>query len=52
MDLRVPDFDHGDGLAGMATDADLQSTSGDASRAQAIALEELADRVNAARSVV
>jgi hypothetical protein len=52
MDTRVPDLDQPlSALASSAT-ADTLSQRDDESRAQQAALEQLADRINAARSIV
>ena len=52
MDTRVPDLDQSlERMAASAADESL-SKRDDESRAQEAALEQLADRVNAARSIV
>ncbi len=52
MDTRVPDLDQSlSAMASSATDEVLAKRD-DESRAQEAALERLADRVNAARSIV
>ena len=52
MDTRVPDLDQSlSAMAASATD-EVLSKRDDESRAQEAALEQLADRVSAARSIV
>jgi hypothetical protein len=50
MDMRVPDFENDQ--VGSAADSALQPSADEESRAQEAALERLADRVIAARSVL
>jgi hypothetical protein len=52
MDTRVPDFHQHAGALGASAAPDAQSQRDDESRAQEAALERLADRVYAARSIV
>ncbi|MGE5737991.1 MAG: hypothetical protein ACM34F_03810 [Betaproteobacteria bacterium] len=51
MDTRIPELQqHLGATVGAATD-DVQSKRDEESRAQQVALEQLADRISAARSV-
>ena len=52
MDTRVLELDQYVGTADTSTPDEMQSKRDDESRAQEAALEELADRVSAARSIV
>lgn len=52
MDTRIPELDHPLSAAASSAGAEAQSKRDDESRAQQAALEQLADRINAARSVV
>ncbi|HKU86438.1 MAG TPA: hypothetical protein VJV77_08860 [Casimicrobiaceae bacterium] len=51
MDMRIPELDP-PGNAASITAAESESKRDEESRAQQAALEELADRINAARSIV
>ena len=51
MDTRIPELDPTRNAASIAA-AESESKRDEESRAQQAALEELADRVNAARSIV
>ena len=52
MDTRVPDLDQRESTAVSSAASEAQAKRDDASRAQEAALEALADRVSAARSIV
>ena len=51
MDTRIPDFDRAVNAAASTAVSDTQKRD-DESRAQEAALEQLTERVNAARSIV
>lgn len=52
MDTRVPELDQRIGAMAATATAETPSKRDDESRAQEAALERLADRVNAARSIL
>ena len=52
MDTRVPDLDQSLGAMTSSATDEVLSKRNDESRAQEAALEQLADRINAARSIV
>lgn len=52
MDTRVPDLDQCKVAMVSSAAAETQSKGDDESRAQEAALEQLADRISAARSIV
>ena len=52
MDTRVPELNSDVGATAGAAAAEMQSARDDESRAQQAALEQLADRISAARSIV